>query len=750
MEILKNLNENQKNAVLQADGPLLILAGAGSGKTRVITHRIAYLIKENNISPYRIFAVTFTNKACEEMKKRIINMIGPQGNSIFIRTFHSASVYILRRYGDIIGIPNTFSIYDQKDQETVIKNILLDLRIDPKKYKPSMIAGRISEVKDRADLIEGSDLSLLLPDHFPFDFVELYKKYGEKLKELNALDFNDLLIKTVKLLRESQPALRELQSRWHYYMVDEYQDTNYAQYLITKYLSSESKNICVVGDDDQSIYSWRGADIRNILNFEKDYPDTKVITLQENYRSTEPILKAATSVIKNNINRKEKNLIAIKGDGELPIWCQTNNEYGEAEYVVNTIISYKLNHGYKNNDFSIFYRTNAQSRVFEDRLRIEGIPYKVVGGLKFYERKEVKDIIAYLRFIINPLDAVSMVRIINTPSRGIGKATLKKIEEASQIKQLPQWDIINREFLTGKIPKGISQFKKIINDARYAIQDIPKNLKLSKFVNDIIDSSGYRRNLKEENSIESTSRLENIDQLINSIEDYEIANPEATLDQFLQEISLYTAEENPEKNFEVRDNLVTLMTVHNAKGLEFPVVFLTGMEEKTFPHVFSMDSEDEIEEERRLCYVGITRAQEMLYITNAEMKRSFGGEVDYKSPSRFISEIPEDIIECKSYYSESYTPFRGNRKNFVREKVFDDNQDFDNIDQTIPDESSYAVDLSNNSASKFSVKERVIHPKYGQGRIVKIEGKGDNTKLTILFGTRKKTFLEKYTPLEKT
>ncbi|MCP4136165.1 MAG: UvrD-helicase domain-containing protein [bacterium] len=801
MDLLEKLNENQKEAVLHTDGPLLILAGAGSGKTRVITHRIAHLINDLKIPPYNIFAVTFTNKAAEEMKNRVIDIIGPSGNSVFMRTFHSAAVFILRRYGDAIGIPQTFSIYDMSDQQSVIKDVLLEMRLDPKKIKPSMVASKISEIKDKAALMEGDEMEKHMPDYFSFNFSEVYSQYHKKLAKANALDFNDLLIKTVELFRNSPKSLQELQRKWRYFMVDEYQDTNYAQYLIAKYLAAASRNLCVVGDDDQSIYSWRGADIRNILDFEKDYEDAGSITLEHNYRSTEPILKAASAVILNNINRKEKKIIAARGEGEPAVWCQTNNEYGEAEYVVNSIISHKNREGLKNKDFAVFYRTNAQSRVFEDRLRKENIRYRVVGGRKFYDRKEIKDVLAYLRFIINPADLVSLIRIINTPARGIGKATVSRIREIALKENISEWTVINDNLLTGRVPKGMAEFRDIISGCMDMARSVPRTIKLSKLVNHVLKGSGYKETLEEENTIEGNSRLENIEELINSVIDYEIHDPDATLDQFLQDISLLTSEENPDENVDIedKDNVVTLMTVHNAKGLEFPVVYLTGMEEDTFPHKFSLDSEEGIEEERRLCYVGITRAMEQLYITNAELRRSYSG-TDYRQPSRFINEIPRDLIEIKSFYSEEtgYSGgFAGNRgssygssgsssyRSSGSSSYGQGSSSSSSSSSSFRSGSSGATgatgasrsssgtysnsrshsdptpdsgenqDLfgssegTDESGSKFQVREKVIHPKFGLGLVLKIEGSGDNTKLTITFGGTRKTFLEKYTPLER-
>ncbi len=746
MDLLENLNKNQKEAVLQTEGPLLILAGAGSGKTRVITHRIAHLIHDKGVRPYNIFAVTFTNKAAEEMKSRVMSIVGSGGNSVFIKTFHSAAVYILRRYGGEIGISPNFTIYDTKDQEALIKRILISMKLDPKKIKPNSIASKISEIKDSREFIEGTDLSLLVPEYFTFDFMDVFEQYEEELVNNNALDFNDLLIKTVHLLRKSPTALEQMQFSWKYFMIDEYQDTNYSQYLIAKYLASATKNLCVVGDDDQSIYSWRGADIRNILNFEKDYENARVITLEENYRSTKEILDAAYSVIQNNSSRKSKSIIAFRGEGEPVTWCQANNEYGEGDYVANTIISLKNRENLSNGDFAVFYRTNAQSRVFEEVMRREGIPYRIIGGLKFYDRKEIKDILAYLKFLVNPNDMISLFRIINTPPRGIGKATQDKMTDISKEMNVTEWKVIEDDLLTGRVPKGLDNFKNIINGLLSEMAKIPVETSLSKFVMEIVDRSGYRNSLVEEKSVESNSRLDNIDEFINSIYEYEQMNPGASPEQFIQDISLYTSEQNPEE--EDRENCVTLMTIHNAKGLEFPVVFLTGMEENTFPHKLCVDFEDALEEERRLCYVGITRAMDRIYLTSTELRRSFAG-IDYKQPSRFIAEIPQNLIDIKYY--ESTHQVGGGRAGYGSSSVKEPPA-MKRASAPMGGGSGGSSGFSKGGSggdSKFSLKERVVHPKYGVGRVVKIEGTGDNIKLTISFGVTKKVFMEKYSPLEK-
>ena len=513
-----------------------------------------------------------------------------------------------------------------------------------------------------------------------------------------------------------------------------------------------------MGDDDQSIYSWRGADIRNILNFEKDYDNTRIITLEKNYRSTEKILSAAYGVIRNNTSRKEKDIKAHRGDGEPVVWCKVNNEYGEGEFVINTIQSLKYSDHLKNSDFSIFYRTNAQSRVFEDLLRREGIPYKLIGGLKFYDRKEIKDILAYIKFLVNPADSVALFRIINTPARGIGNTSQDRISELSAELDISEWKVIDDELLTGRVPKNLVEFKKIINRLMKDMSRVPKSMALSEFVKHLTEVSGYRQSLLEDNSLESKMRLDNIDELINGIYDYELHNPEATPAQYIQDISLLTSAENPEGEQEERDNSVTLMTVHNAKGLEFPVVFLTGLEENTFPHKFSIDTEEGIEEERRLCYVGITRAMDRIYLISADVRRSFAG-VDYKIHSRFIDEIPPEYLQIHNLDSVNYN----NRKTVKAGSSMQTYQGVSRWGNKVKNTSGFASkstydgeieripieeDLGRNG-SNFMVQERVLHPRFGPGRIVKIEGSGDNIKLTISFGLTKKVFMEKYTPLEK-
>lgn len=731
MDILESLNESQKEAVLATEGPLLIFAGAGSGKTKVITHRIAHLIREKRVPPYKIFAVTFTNKAAGEMKKRISSIIGGSGDDVFVKTFHSASVYILRRFGEQIGIHPNYSIYDTSDQESIVKAILGEMNIDIQKYAKRVIS-KISEVKDKAELIEGADPYAFLPKEYAVNYTEIYDEYNKRLRAANALDFNDLLIYAVKLLRDSPEVIEALQNKWSYFMIDEYQDTNRAQYMMAKYLAAKSRNICVVGDDDQSIYSWRGADISNILNFEKDYPEAKVVKLETNYRSTSYILDAAYSVVKNNRTRKDKRLNSFRGEGFMPVYCETNNEYGEAEFVVNTIRRLKREENLQYGNFAVFYRTNAQSRLLEDTLRHEAVPYRIIGSVKFYERKEIKDIVSYLRFVVNPCDTASLDRIINNPPRGIGARTVEKLKETAYAEQMSEWEIIDKDInIDGKVNKGLKQFKEIINSLINLYVGVPDKISLADFVEKVITVSTYRKHLEESSKADSTGkehdRLENIDEFINSAIEYEERTENPSLEEFLQEISLLTSEENPENK---QAEAVTLMTIHNAKGLEFNTVFLTGLEEGTFPHANSLNSDAQIEEERRLAYVGITRAMDRLYIISADVRRQFHQTV-YRQASRFISEIDNELLERTRYtsagsssysdYSESYSQVSGSAKRVSGGAKF---------------------------SSQYSRGDLVKHPKYGNGKIVNIENSGDDTTLTVSFpGSGMKVFIEKYTPL---
>ena len=632
-DFLENLNPPQKEAVLHINGPLLILAGAGSGKTRVITHRIAYMISQG-IQPYNILAVTFTNKAASEMSKRVNELTGTGGQGVTIATFHSFCARVLRADIDKIGGNRYFTIYDDSDQQDVIKHCMKEMDIDVKKFKPSSVAWAIDRAKD---VLMGPDVyekeNAASKSELDRIIIKVYQLYQKKIDSCFGVDFGDLLMKTVKILRENEVVRNKYQQQFKYILVDEYQDTNYAQYTLMKLLAQKHKNICVVGDDDQNIYTWRGADINNILGFEKDYEKVKVIKLEQNYRSTRGILDIAWKVVSNNVNRKEKKLWTTKGEGFPIQFEQLNTEIDEAFLVVSEI-ERLLREGELNlNDFAIFYRTNAQSRVLEDALRRAGINYKIVGNVRFYNRKEIKDILSYLRVIVNMSDSISLKRILNCPALGIGKATIESIEQYASKHNLSLFEVLKdyRNILDLKksAGKAIRQFVDLV----LSLNSKKNELDAKDLAKEVIERTGYRRELELEKTTDAENRLENIKELVSAISDFEEETPDKNIETFLETAALVSGVDtwNPE------EDSLTLMTLHLAKGLEFPVVFMTGMEEGLFPHVNGFDDPEELEEERRLCYVGITRAKERLYLTAASERKLYG-QARWNMPSRFIQE----------------------------------------------------------------------------------------------------------------
>ena len=632
--MLNDLNDKQLEAVKATEGPLLVLAGAGSGKTKVLTTRIAYLIKEKNIDPYNILAITFTNKAAKEMKERIINLIGSVGYSMQISTFHSFGLSIIKDNYELLGYKPNFTILDSDDTLTLIKKILKDMNIDPKLYNPKAIKNSISSAKN--ELIDSKKYAKYVGSDFEATVLDVYKQYESRLISNNALDFDDLLMMPIELFNNNPSVLKEYQERFKYILIDEYQDTNEAQYLLTKMLSAKYKNICVVGDDSQAIYSWRGANYRNILNFEKDYKDTKTVYLEENYRSTKTILNAANSVIKNNIDKKEKNLWTNNEEGVKITYHKALSEVDEAYYVKDEIKKL-IKDGVSPSEIAVLYRTNAQSRAMEDAMLESQIPYKVIGSFYFYNRREIKDLISYLKLIYNNDDDTSLIRIINTPKRGIG---LKTIENLS-IKALT-----NKTSMFNSIDSGKELiFKNLINE----LKEKQENLSLTELVDLVLDKSGMKDELVKENSIEADIRLENLEEFKSITRSFEEANGIISLGEFLEQITLVSDMEEHKNN----DNVVTLMTVHSAKGLEFENVFLIGMEEGIFPHKNSMDLREDLEEERRLCYVAITRAKKNLYLVNAK-KRMIFGETSYNMPSRFINEIDQNCLNVDSKVEEKF------------------------------------------------------------------------------------------------
>ncbi len=637
--LVKNMNSEQSEAVRTTEGPLLIMAGAGSGKTRVLTHRIAYLLDEKDVSPYNILAITFTNKAAKEMKARVEHLVGEEAQVIWMSTFHSMCVRILRRDADRIGIERNFTIIDPTDQKSVIKDVLKSENIDSKRFEPRMFIGAISNLKN--ELKTPEDAQKEANDFHSQMVATVYKGYQRQLSRNEALDFDDLIMTTINLFERVPETLEYYQNKFQYIHVDEYQDTNKAQYTLVKLLANKFKNLCVVGDSDQSIYGWRGADIQNILSFEEDYPEAKTIFLEQNYRSTKNILNAANEVIKHNSERKPKGLWTANSGGDKIQYYEAMTERDEAEYVVKEIMKHQRS-GKKYSEMAILYRTNAQSRVLEETFMKSNIPYTMVGGQKFYDRKEIKDLLSYLRVIANSNDDISLQRIINVPKRGIGPSSVEKIQTYALQNNISMFDALAEVDFIGLSKKVTQECISFYEMIQNLIKE-QEFLEISEIVDEVLQKSGYRDMLDREQSIESRSRLENLDEFMSVPKDYEENTPleEQSLINFLTDLSLVADIDEADTQ-----NGVTLMTMHSAKGLEFPIVFIMGMEESLFPHIRAIKSEDdhEMEEERRICYVAITRAEELLYITNATTRMLFGRSQS-NMPSRFLKEIPEDLLD---------------------------------------------------------------------------------------------------------
>lgn len=724
---LNLLNKEQREAVLAVEGPLLILAGAGSGKTRVLTYRIAHLIEDMGVYPGSILAITFTNKAAGEMKERIEHLIGAAARDMWISTFHSTCVRILRREIERLGYTRNFVIYDTTDQQTLMKHCFKELDVDDKLYPQRMVLDSISRAKN--ELVKAENY--LKGKEFDFrakKITELYSLYQKKLMQNNALDFDDIIMKTVELFEKDIEVLDFYQHKFKYIHVDEYQDTNFAQYRFISLLAQKHKNLCVVGDDDQSIYGFRGADIRNILEFEKDYPDTKVIKLEQNYRSTKYILDAANGVIRNNRGRKSKNLWTDIGGGEKITIYEASNEHEEAQYVASTILK-GLSEGRSFDDYAVLYRTNAQSRVIEEMFMKNGIPYTIVGGLKFYDRKEVKDIVAYLKVILNPSDDISLRRIINVPKRNIGDTTLDKISAfASQTGMNLMEAVFRADNIPGLSPRTVSSVNKFGMLIR-KYMDIYKSMSVPELLEDLIESTGYVHELESSGDIEDESRIENIKEFISAAGEFDNTSEDRSLEAFLQGIALVSDIDT------VKDDSrgVTIMTLHSAKGLEFPVVFMTGMEQGIFPHIQSMGNEDEIEEERRICYVGMTRAELKLYMTRAYIRTLFGN-TQCNSVSDFLNEIPENCIEGMG---------ERNRKNkTVKETAAD------KIVKAVPILTKKEESILS-SGDKIKPGCKVNHKIWGPGTIVTSISKGDDFEITVAFDSQGiKKLSAKYAPIE--
>ncbi|MHC0039458.1 DNA helicase PcrA [Pseudoneobacillus sp. C159] len=734
--LLNGLNPMQQQAVKTTDGPLLIMAGAGSGKTRVLTHRIGYLMVEKGVNPYNILAITFTNKAAREMKDRIRNMMGGAADEIWISTFHSMCVRILRRDIDRIGFNRNFTILDTTDQQSVIKGILKDKNIDAKKFDPRAILGSISSAKN--ELLDSEEYAKRVGDYYDKVVSDVYTEYQKRLRKNQALDFDDLIMLTIHLFKRVPEVLEYYQRKFQYIHVDEYQDTNRAQYMLVKYLAARFKNLCVVGDSDQSIYRWRGADIANILSFEKDYPNANVIMLEQNYRSTKRILLAANKVIENNLTRKAKNLWTENAEGNKICYYRADSEQGEAQFVIGKIKELVDSGKRKASDIAILYRTNAMSRVMEEALLKSNISYSIVGGIKFYDRKEIKDILAYLRLVANPDDDISFQRVINVPKRGIGASSLDRIANFAaehDISMSQAVDSIELLGLSPKITKACREFRNLINDFT-RMQDF---LSVTELVEQILEKSGYIEMLEAEKSLESQSRIENIEELLSVTKNFEEVSEDKSLVGFLTDLALVSDIDKLDEDGTPADSVV-LMTLHSAKGLEFPVVFLIGLEEGVFPHSRSLMEEAEMEEERRLAYVGITRAEEDLYISNAQMRTLFG-RTNMNAASRFIREIPEDLME--PYQKPSRTGFGGGGFTSTARSGATTAPRGPVLRPTLQPTGGEGIG--------WRVGDKAEHGKWGVGTVVSVRGEGDGMELDIAFPspTGIKRLLAKFAPIKK-
>ena len=740
--LIDGLNAAQEEAVLHDGGPLLVIAGAGSGKTRVLTHRIAHLIQERGVSPFEVLAITFTNKAAGEMKFRVGALVGPVAEKMWVSTFHSACVRILRRDGDRIGFPSSFTIYDQSDAVRLTTYVLRDLNMDSKKFPPRSVHGAISAAKN--DYISVSEYTERAGPIFESKIAEVYAEYQKRLLKAGAMDFDDLLFNTVELFRRNPDVLEHYQRRFRHVLVDEYQDTNSVQNAMVTLLSEQHRQVCVVGDGDQSIYRFRGADIRNILDFENTFPDSRVVLLEQNYRSTQNVLDAANAVIENNESRKPKELWTESGPGEKIQRFFADDEVDEAQWVASELT--KLHDGgtYRWGDMAVFYRTNAQSRALEEYLVRVNIPYKVLGGTRFYDRREIKDALAYLRSVVNPIDEVSMKRVLNTPKRGVGDSTVAKLDVWAQENGVPFIDALrhyDEAGVSGRACGGIDEFLEIIDGTAEKLH----NTGPSELLRILLDRSGYVADLEEQRSIEAEGRLENLAELVGGAEEFESA------DEFLEQVSLVADTDDLEDD----QSQVVLMTLHSAKGLEYPIVFLIGLEDGVFPHMRSLGDPRELEEERRLAYVGITRARERLYLSHA-WSRMLHGTTQYNPPSRFLDEIPERLVEdaegsrvrrrSSSFGSGGGGQYRSDdresRRREQRESIVDAAMSRSGAKQAPAQSGAHDLGLK--------VGDDVVHAKFGEGVIIDITGSGDKAEARVRFpGVGEKQLLLSWAPLEK-
>ncbi len=737
MDLTVELNPPQREAVESTEGPLLILAGAGSGKTRVITYRIAYLIRQCGIPPWNILAVTFTNKAAGEMKRRVEDLLGEHLPDLHISTFHSLCACILRRHADRIGYPRDFSVYDDQDTKQLLKKIIKESNLPARQFTPGALRNKISEAKDK--LQEPEDTARTAFDYFTKEAAKIYDIYQQELRRIGALDFDDLIMQTVRLLESVDDVREQLQQRFVYVMVDEYQDTNFAQYRLVQLLAEPQQNLCVVGDDDQSIYTWRGADIRNILEFEKDHPTTKTVMLEQNYRSTPTILNAAYVVVCGNYRRKNKKLWTERPEGEKITVLLTQSDAAEADLVASRIKGFRDTFDYSLSECAVLYRTNAQSRAFEEAMRRYALPYVLVGGVKFFQRKEVKDVLAYAHLVANPRDVVAFRRVINYPKRGLGTTTQAKLEDATRQDGRPIMELLMDQDAVGTVlspraAKQVAKFAGLIAEMREA----KDKLNLGDWTRRLVDRLAIRDELESDDPTQSAVRIENVDELIAGAAEYSMTNPEATLEQYLEETALVTDVDRWDPDTEA----VTLMTLHSAKGLEFPVVYMAGLEEGLFPLSQAMEDPEKLAEERRLFYVGSTRAKERLFMSYARTRRRFGDVVNIQS--RFLSELPKDAVEIENHIGyDALGPgglsYDHPRTRTVRRRAATGSTAFHESDEQ----------PGNDIAAVLQAGTRVIHPVFGEGMVEAVSGHGNNLSCRVAFKTGEtKTIIARYANFE--
>ncbi|MBS1013413.1 DNA helicase PcrA [Levilactobacillus brevis] len=744
-ELLTGMNDKQTEAVLQTEGPLLVLAGAGSGKTRVLTHRVAYLIEHNNVMPWRILAITFTNKAAKEMRERVIKLLGPDGNDVWVSTFHALCVRILRRDADKLGYNRVFTIADSGEQRTLIKRVLQQQNLDIKKFDPRSVLGAISNAKNA--LQTPAMMREAAGNPFETTVATVYESYQRELQANQAMDFDDLIMLTIKLFNQDADVLGYYQDKFQYIHVDEYQDTNDAQYTLVNLLAKKHGNLCVVGDGDQSIYGWRGANMENILNFEHDYPDAHVTLLEQNYRSTKTILRAANDVIQRNVNRKKKDLWTDNAEGEPISYYRGQNENDEAHYVVAKIQEEREQNHHDYGDFAILYRTNAQSRVIEETLVKANIPYTMVGGHKFYDRKEIRDVLAYLTLVANPADSMSLERIINEPKRGIGATSVEKLRDFAEMNDWTELEATQNISLATTLGARVRTAMEKFGLTLKHVQDRAATMSVSDMTSELLDQTGYMAALKASKNLEAETRIENIEEFLSVTQkfddDWDNADHDETEDrlvEFLADLALVSAQDDVEEE----PAEVTLMTLHAAKGLEFPVIFLMGLEEGIFPLSRAMLEDDELEEERRLAYVGITRAQEKLYLTNAYSRMLYGRR-QTNPQSRFVTEIAPELLHLD--YSETKSGLTPSRRDvpFARRTA-------SAVAKPYAGKTGRVSEPTGTGAGKVSwtIGDKASHKKWGVGTVVKVNGTGEDAELDIAFPEQGiKRLLAAFAPIKR-